>query len=384
MERTNGTYRFSHRQDHGCYETMPPAVKRTDQTFRESFHAINKPGDKEASCSPSSITTCSSSSSSMSRDILIEVPVNVFIQLLHFNPEKREFETHPTIRIERPDSKSIQNESGIASEYARNNEKTKPRTSSIRGALTYLHPYYRELPLDTSMPSNNPQNHDNSHRYFRLAPDLDSTPLSLQSNDGHSSEILPRPSSVWWQAYHEWIREAFDQTSLPMASKCASIQTKRPPNRDHPRFETNNSLHDFNDFGERLVFWLRQEIALDQTGHSPKATFVVEPFRRLFSNVQLAPNPASWWHIQDMNYGYVIPSLQSLPISDELKCQLSQWRRRKSLDWTEATQRAAFQRHGSDLQQILTYELNVRPQERANSFIYNASRHNRRHSLFSI
>jgi hypothetical protein len=373
--------------------TLSFQYAKRNPTFPDCFHEMGNPTTKTKSGHHLLIAKCSPPPISMT-DTPKEPHVTVFIRLLLFNPEKRGFETQPMIRID-PQDGPIDNDHFVKSTVGKDvhapiAKKATGKNDVVCESFSFLHPYYRHPTTSTATRNaltNSPMTSPRSN-YIPLTSDMVIISPSSCSNDLYESNFLPRPSSDWWQAYREWIQGAFDQPSSPpfgasTGSSCPSMRTKRLPTTGHPKFETSDSLHDFNERGVQLVFWLRKEMTLYTTVRRTNVTFVVEPFQPLFRNVQLAPNAASWWLIKDMSYDYVIPSIQRLPISDELKCQLSQWRRRTSLDWTDSSRRASFRHNGFDLQQILLYELNVRPRQQDNFFIYNANHGNRRHSLFS-
>jgi hypothetical protein len=267
------------------------------------------------------------------------------------------------------------------------NEVKSVEFTSCREESVVVHPYFRQSTCDTA--STGCASDEDSEE---CEEHLEYYPLSFNQNLSFlikssqrflpNDEVLPCPSPDWWQAYMEWHRSAFPRSKCPSppgssGSSYDSVETNccsGTCRAGHPTFETSDSLHDFNERGLELVFLLRQELAQQQSRLSPHVTFVVEPYERLLSNIRLGRNAASWWHIKDMSYGYVIPSLQRLPISDELKCQLSQWRRRTSRDWIDSSHRASFRHDGRDLQQLLSYELNVRPHQQINCFLYQANR----------
>jgi hypothetical protein len=193
--------------------------------------------------------------------------------------------------------------------------------------------------------------YDHNTHQFRSGLDIqrclpDGRQSSVSLEEARKEGIAP--SESWMQDYIKW--NSHDD------GECAF--------KGHPVFSSRKALFEFDDAGVILSTRLRHELE----GRGVE----VEDFQPLYSNIEVGDALSGWWHIKDKNYGFVIP-IQHLPVSDELKSRLMNWRFRKGRDCLNRSACDSLNKEGRDLEEHILWELNVRTREIRDEEVMNST-----------
>jgi len=175
----------------------------------------------------------------------------------------------------------------------------------------------------------------------------------LQDSDNECAfdQVLITPSEAWMDEYLQWNR--FGRLPEDPAEDNLLSLDEDDPTTSIPVFYSLEELHDFNAKGAELT--RRLQVELEQ-GNPSQCKIRVGVYRPLYTNMLVGP-VASWWHLKDCNYDFVVP-VQRLPISDHIKSRLQAFRFHKGMGlWQDPEALLGLVEEGKDLQRGLYLEL---------------------------